>query len=424
MLQPLRCVAKAEIAQAIGSGFEGPDRNQNRRRKASVFLSVATHGVAGKTFARAGYAWQMTVYVCAHHTLFVDGDALYDAMLADIAAAQSTLRMESYIFAADRIGTRFIDALIDRARAGVSVRLHVDAMGSLIELDAASETRLIEGGVRVRHWHRWRWQRPWRIQRRNHRKLLVIDAQVAYLGGFNIEEKCARSVVGEDCWRDTHVRMSGAIASQAADAFDIASQAADAFDAGARHAVYRPQARDGATLIPNRGLRGRLLLHRLLRRRFGDARERILLTTPYFVPDSLTQRALLRAARRGVRVSVLVPAKADWRVVQWAGRAAYARLLAAGVEIWEYQPRMLHAKTIVIDGNWSTVGTANLDYRSLFINDELNAVFETRAMADALAAQFAQDLSESTQVCPNRWSQRPWIAWFAETIGWLARRWL
>jgi cardiolipin synthase len=345
--------------------------------------------------------------------LIVEGDELYAAMLADIAAARATVRMESYIFADDEIGARFVEALIERARAGLKVWLRVDAAGSFGVLPRATDRRLIEAGVRVTRCHRWRLSRFWEFQRRNHRKLLVVDDTVAYLGGYNIHRENSRAVFGEGRWRDTHARLTGPVVADASRAFDVY---------GRRY--VRPTLREEAWVVSNRGVRGRMLWHRLLRLRLTTARSRVWLTTPYFVPDLSTQRALCGAARRGVDVRVLVPALSDVRLAQWAARAAYSRLLAAGARIFEYQPRVLHAKTLVVDGAWGYVGTANFDYRSFFINDEINAVFGDVGIVDALATQFENDLRLSSEIHVRPWSRRPWSAVAAEAVGWWARKWL
>lgn len=156
----------------------------------------------------------------------------------------------------------------------------------------------------------------------------------------------------------------------------------------------------------------------------AEAGQRIWLTTPYFVPDFATQSQLTGAAARGVDVRVLVPEKNDVRLVQWAGRAAYSQLMRAGVRIFEYEPRTLHAKTMIIDESWSTIGTANFDYRSFAINYELNLVSWLSELNAELAAIFEQDLSESREIRERPWNSRPLSAQLAEVVGWSARRWL
>lgn len=348
---------------------------------------------------------------------FVEGDELYAAMLADIAAAHADVRMESYIYASDEIGHAFASALIQRARAGCRVRLRVDALGSFDTLDASLARALVDGGVQLEWCRRWNWRRPLEIHRRNHRKLLVVDQHCCYLGGFNVHREASLRHFGELRWRDTHVRIEGELVAHAIDAFDEYARRR-------RRKPWRQLRTDSGYLVPNRGLRRRFLLHRWLKLRFRQARQRVWLTTPYFVPPASIQRALVAAARRGVDVRVLLPRHADVRLAQWASRAAYSQMLAGGVRIHEYLPRMLHAKTALIDDDWCMVGTANLDYRSLFINDELVLWSQLGALNGVLAGDFEADLREAEEISAQRWSRRFGLAWIAELIGWLARRWL
>jgi cardiolipin synthase len=348
---------------------------------------------------------------------FVDGDALYAAMLADIGAARTRVRMESYIYAADEVGRAIAAALIERAGAGCVVQLRVDALGSFDTLDATLARELTDGGVQLEWCRRWNWRRPFEIHRRNHRKLLIVDQRCCFLGGFNVHREASQRAYGVDHWRDTHVRLTGDLVDHAIAAFDEYQQL------GWRRRWRQLRGRHGY-LVPNLGLKRRYLLHRWLKRRFGKARQRIWLTTPYFVPPASIQRALVAAAGRGIDVRVLVPRRSDVRLAQWASRAAYARLLAGGVRIHEYLPRMLHAKTAVIDDNWSMVGTANLDYRSLFINDELVLWSDHPALHQRLVADFQHDLGQAEEITRQRWTRRFGLNWIAELIGWLARRWL
>ena len=348
-------------------------------------------------------------------TLFVEGDLLYDAMLADIARAKSAIRLESYIFADDEIGSQVIDALCRASRNSVATTLRLDAAGSWGGLSRSSVEKLARDGV-VLAWSRaWSWRHPWMFHLRNHRKLLIIDDRVAYLGGFNISRDSSRRAVGKGRWRDTHVRITGSLVGDAAAVFDSYSQLS---------CLWQPRRSHGIYLLPNRTARCQHRLRRAFNDRFGSARERVWLTTPYFVPDRHSQSQLRAAARRGVDVRLLVPAKNDIAVAQWASRAAYSRMLASGVRIFEYQPRVLHAKTALVDHDWGTVGTANFDYRSFFLNDELNLIAEDAPFNAELAAQFETDLSASREISVENWRHRRWCAPIAEAIGWWARRWL
>lgn len=352
-----------------------------------------------------------------HFTLFTEGDALYDAMIASIESSRRSVWLESYLFADDEVGRRFADAFRAAVGRGVDVRLHIDAAGSLFWFSRRLERGLGRDGVRVRWFHRWQWRQPWRYGRRNHRKLLVIDGREAYLGGFNIHRVNSMRLFGASRWRDTHVRMRGALAADGAALFD-------AFWNGRRHwhPPYDPRG-DGA-LLTSHSREGRFTLRRFYSTLIDSARNTLYLTTPYFVPDHFTQEGLIAAARRGLDARLLVPGKSDVPLARWAARASYAKLLHAGVRIFEYRPRVLHAKTAVADGAWATIGTANLDYRSFFLNYELNLVTRDRDLCAQLTTQFHDDLAESIEIEPRGWDNRPWSEHLSETVGWVARRWL
>lgn len=349
--------------------------------------------------------------------LFTEGDALYDAMLASIRSATQSVRFESYIFADDAVGWEFARALGERARQGVDVRVQIDAAGAFLQSTQRLDRYLRQQGVRLRWFHRWRWRNPLRYNRRNHRKLLVVDDARAFVGGFNIHRESSRRLYGDKRWRDTHVGMGGALAVQAGQLFD-------AFWCGQRHWESRPGDNAGAVLLANRSAACRHRLHCWYLERFRTARERIYVTTPYLVPSLRLQGLLTAAAARGVDVRLLVPGLSDVAIVQWAAHAIFARLLRAGVRIHEYLPRVLHAKTAVVDGEWSTIGTANLDYRSFFTNYEVNLIARDPLLATALERQFQADLAEAEPIELQQWSRRGWPRRLRENIGWLIRRWL
>lgn len=348
--------------------------------------------------------------------LFTDGDALYSAMLSSIAGARDHVLLESYIFACDEIGRRFVDTLIAKARSGVIVRLHLDAAGSLFWQSRQLSGRLRHSGVQLRWFHRWDWRHPWRYNRRNHRKLLVVDGHCAYIGGFNIHRENSRSVYGSQRWRDTHVRVEGPLAG-------VAMQLFGRFWMGRKRPAAMPD--DGGDLLLSNYTRGaRRLLNGTFTSMLSHARHRICITTPYFVPERRIQRQITDAAARGVEVRLLVPGKSDVRLAQWAARAAYEGLLASGVRIYEYLPRVLHAKTIVIDGAYATVGTANIDYRSFLLNYELNLFSRDVHLCADLEKQFHEDLAHSEEIHGEHWARRPWLDKLLELAGWMARRWL
>jgi len=349
--------------------------------------------------------------------LYTEGDELYRDMLADIAAARDAICLESYIFADDEVGRAFAGALTDAAAAGRRVRVLVDSLGSAGLMTQALKRRLTNAGVEFRWFQRLRLLRPLRYNRRDHRKLLVLDRDVAYFGGFNLHRENSRQAYGEARWRDTHVRVTGALAAQVRTTFELFwDPRFEEHDGGPERA--------GTFLLSTHQRMARRQLRDLFAREFDAARDRILVTTPYFVPDRIIQRGLRRAAERGVDVRVLVPGRNDVPLVQWAARAVYGNLLASGISIYEYLPRVLHAKTVVVDGDWATVGTANMDYRSLSMNYELNLVCRAPALVARLEAHFYQDLENARRILAETWNGRGPGDRLAELVGWLARRWL
>ena len=347
--------------------------------------------------------------------MFVEGDTLFDSMRTDIANAVHDVRLECYIVSDDEVGGPMLSALAAAARDARRVQVRLDAVGSWRLIRPARIRSMIGAGV---HWHwsrPWSWRQPWRFHIRNHRKLLVIDDQVAYLGGFNIDRRNSAKAVGPSRWRDTHLRLTGPAVAEAITLFEDYPHA----PRGPVATVHSPLA-----MLTNRSRRCRHRLHCAFSDAFAKARERLWLTTPYFVPDRRSQRALCDAARRGVDVRLLVPGKSDVPLAQWAARAAYDHMLEAGVRLWEYQPRVLHAKTALVDQGWATVGTANFDYRSFYLNDEINLLGHAPSLNSMLAEQFNLDLAESHEVLISAWRRRTWYAPLLELIGWLARRFL
>lgn len=349
--------------------------------------------------------------------LYIEGDQLFDAMLSAIAQAQKQVWMETYIFADDEIGQRFAYALAERARAGVQVRLLVDAVGSLFQFYRRLASELEQSGVELRHFHRWNWREPLRYNRRNHRKLLVIDGREAFLGGFNIHRQSSQDYFGLARWRDTHASFRGELACQAGEIFNT-------FWQGEKQNLAIHDEFSINILVPNQSRSCRQRLACIYDDFLHNAKQQVCLTTPYFVPDHRTQKAFLSAAKRGVKVRLLVPHNPDIRLVRWAANAVYARLLDAGVEIYEYLPRMLHAKVAIVDEQWATLGTANLDYRSLFQNYELNLLSKDPDLCRRLQQQFEFDVTQASEVNATRWRQRRWVPRLAELLGWSVRRWL
>ncbi|WP_255005696.1 phosphatidylserine/phosphatidylglycerophosphate/cardiolipin synthase family protein [Roseovarius sp. M141] len=351
--------------------------------------------------------------------LFVEGDALFDAMIAAIENARRDIRMESYIFAADEVGARFVAALAAKARAGLDVRLHLDAFGAGQRSFQNLQRELEGSGVQFRWFRPFGALHPLQYLQRNHRKLLIVDDGDAFLGGFNIRRLNSRRLHGETRQRDTHVRVSGPLAKLAIGHFDRLWHDAHQFPASA---IPEDPKNMEALLVPSYS---RHCQHRLACLHAGliaKAQAHVYLTSPYFGPGIMIDQALQTAAMRGVDVRLLVPRRGDPLVAGWATKAAYALLLTAGVRIYEYLPRQLHAKTSVIDATWSIVGSANLDYLSLFVNQELVLLARDQTLTEQLQAQYMDDIAEAEEITLSIWHRRGWRARGLEAIGWTARQ--
>jgi len=354
--------------------------------------------------------------------LFIEGDDLYETMLMAIGSAQKTIRLESYLFAADDVGWRFANALSARARASVDVRFHFDSRGAAIFRPSTILWKeLIDSGVRLKWYHPWSWRHPTRYFQRNHRKLLVVDEHEAFLGGFNIRLENSRSLYGDDRQRDTHVSVQGELARHGARLFDHLWDHEENLHIDA---IPEDASKFDALLVPNSSRRCQHRLACLHAGLISAARRYVYLTSPYFCRGLVIGHAMRAAARRGVDVRLLVPRKGDPPYVGWATRSAYEPLMRAGVKIYEYFPRQLHAKSSVIDGEWSIIGSANLDYLSLFVNLELVLFARDTKLGEALADQYARDLVDAQQVPMAEWSERRRSERWREVVGRSVRRFL
>ena len=375
-----------------------------------------------------------------------DGKATYAAMLAAIRSARHHVHMEMYIFEADETGQAFADALLERARAGVAVRLVYDSVGSL-RTPKEFFKRLQDGGVRVVEFNPIKSPNVLDvvgIQNRDHRKLLLVDGRIAFLGGINISgvygspsgsgsgrssSSLPTGSSGEDKpfderpWRDLQVRLEGPVVADLQRAFlrqwerwgkeKLPEQGLFPTLKAEGNAVVRAIASSPADSEAN-------ALYVALISAIEAAESEVLITNAYFVPHPQLVEALKAAARRGVDVRLVLPSKTDNALVYHAGRSYYDDLLEAGVKIHERKSRLLHSKSAVVDQVWSTVGSTNLDWRSLVYNDELNAVVLGTDFARELRAIFNRDLANSEEITLAKWKGRPFQDRLKETA---ARTW-
>ena len=374
-------------------------------------------------------------------TIFESSEPLIKAMVDDIRQARRRVWLESYIIAGDAAGQAVAAALKERAAAGVDCRVIYDAVGSS-STPAAFFRDLELAGVHV-HAFLTLWESLWHFRslgvfnRRDHRKLLVVDDRVAYFGGMNIvdqsgittvEQAKARKLPVSAGWRDVHARLEGPLQRRLADAFRRLWQRIHLHrrPRRVRWAVREMLAARGESIhfFDSRPWFKYHQPRRVLSPLVRGARHTITLSMAYFIPDGRVLRDLLRAAKRGVKVRVIIPGNSDVPAAHWATRHLYALLLKRGIRIYERKDQMLHSKVLIIDGVWTVLGSCNLDPRSLQINLELIAVVHSRPMAAAMNRIARYELRNSRRVTIADVRNRRWRQRLLDTLAWAFRRWL
>jgi cardiolipin synthase A/B len=342
--------------------------------------------------------------------LLINGDEIFPAFLDTIERAEHTINLLTYAYWRGEICDEMAGALVARAQDGVEVNVLLDAIGTL-KMERRTIELMREGGVRVA---RFRPLKPYALRRatnRTHRKVLVADGRIGMIGGVGIAEEWTGNAQDPDHWRDTHVRVRGPIVRGLQGAFaENWLEATGEVLAGPHHLPDLEPVDDGEPMQVVRSTAGvgDTEVEALYFLAIASARRSLELTAAYFAPRPAFIEALCDAAGRGVDVKVLVPGPhIDKDFVRVAGRSAYAQLLGCGVRIWEYQPTMLHAKTMVVDGAWSSVGSVNFDNRSFQLHDEATLCVQSEAFAARLSRQFARDLEVSDEMDAERWDGRP-----------------
>jgi cardiolipin synthase A/B len=358
--------------------------------------------------------------------LLRNGPAFYTAELDAIRNAHSSVNLEAYIFQKSAIGSQYLEAMAERARSGVAVNVVLDAFGS------AGATRgffrpLLDAGGKVHWYNSPAWYRMTRLGHRTHRELLIVDGQIGFIGGAGIADQWFRGAHGQPRWRDTMVRVEGEPVTNLQATF--AENWLDASGELLAGDAYFPEIacphKTAAMVInstPTAGgsTRARVLFQMLL----ASATRSISITTPYFLPDKSLTRELCRAIEeRGVKLRILVPGhKSDHLLTRSTSRAGYGPLLKAGAEVYEYQPSMIHAKVLCVDGLWGVVGSTNFDNRSFGINDEVNLAVCDSAFAERLERDMTGDLEQSRRVSLEEWRTRPVTERAPELLGWILER--
>ncbi len=330
-----------------------------------------------------------------------NGEEFYKAELEAIGRAKYAINLEMYEFDRGEVGDRFLAALTERAAAGVEVRLIVDALGS-VSTRLRYFDQLKKAGGQMRWYHPLRWDTWQKANNRTHRKLLVIDGETGFIGGAGIADHWLKSVDGKPQWRDTMCCVEGeAVAGLISTFSENWLESSGEILSGPAQFAFRamPGGAEGFVVLSTPhggGTQARILFQALIK----SARESIRITTPYFLPDRSARRALAEAVeKRGVRVEILTAGpRIDHPMIRKLSHHNSRHLLEAGAQIWEYQPAMIHAKLMTVDGQWNVVGSTNFDHRSFALNDEVNLAVRDRELAGVLDRDFAEDVKQSREL--------------------------
>ena len=373
--------------------------------------------------------------------LLVDGPSTYSAMFEAIENAKDSINMETFIFENDpEIGQRFADLLMSKQRSGVQVNLMYDSVGSLSTPKEFFQT-LKDTGINVLEFNPvnpLEGKKGWDVNERDHRKLLIIDGETAFVGGINISsvysrgsfskrssERTEKGIKGIP-WRDTHVRISGPIVSEFQKLFmaNWTVQKGDTLPSRNYFPELKPQGNEVVRAIGSSPNEPYSQMYVTLLSAINSAESQVWLTNAYFVPDPQMLAALKDAAQRGVDVRLLLPAKTDSNLVYYASRSYYDELLSVGIKIYERQDALLHAKTGMVDSVWSTIGSTNLDWRSFVNNYEINAVMLGQEFSGKMKALYEKDLGSSKLITLENWRSRSVLARLKERSARLWARFL
>ncbi|MEO8740552.1 MAG: cardiolipin synthase [Casimicrobiaceae bacterium] len=341
--------------------------------------------------------------------VLLNGDEIFPSMLQAIHAARQTITFETYIYWSEVTGRQFATALSERAKAGVKVHVLLDWLGSS-KMDSASLATMEQAGVEIRRFHAPRWYNLGRLNNRTHRKVLIVDGSIGFTGGVGIADQWTGKAQDPDHWRDTHFRVEGPVVGQMQTVFmDNWVKATGSILHGVEYFPALAPVGDSAAQMfsssPSGGSDSMQLMYLLA---ITAAEHSIYLSSAYFVPDALTLRTLVDAARRGVRVQIITPgAHMDADTVREASRAHWGDLLTAGAEMHEYQPTMFHCKVMIVDELLVSVGSTNFDNRSFRLNDEANLNVYDEVFARQQIGIFSDDLKRSRRITLEDWQSRP-----------------
>jgi len=352
-------------------------------------------------------------------TILKNGIEIFPAMLTAIRDAQKTINLEFYIYWDGEIGRKFAEALAEKARAGVAVKVVLDAVGSA-QMSKSLVNFMARNGIDLEWYHPLRWYTLSTVNHRTHRKLLIVDGRIGFSGGVGIADDWLGDADAKNHWRDTVARVEGPVVTQMQSAFmdnwvKSRGELLTGLDYFPALAPTGPHLTQVLKSSPSEGSSTVKLLYIIS---IVSAVKSIYIANAYFVPDADTIRALEGAVRRGVDVRVIVPGEfTDVPIVRQASRWHYELLLRRGIRIFEFQPTMMHAKTMVVDGAWTTIGSSNFDDRSFRLNDEVNINIYNDDVAAQMETMFHADLARCEEVTLRKWFRRGWMDRAKENVA-------
>ena len=350
--------------------------------------------------------------------ILLNGEETFPALLDAIRSAERTITFEAYIFHEGKVADQIVGAFVERCKAGVRVAILLDAHGADGLPERYIQNLRDAGCTLVSDFRPLRLWSLERTNKRNHRRIMVIDGRVGFTGGYGVDDTWSGNGRTEGRWRETNVRLQGPIVQSLQEAFvEHWREATSVLLGGKDYFPYPPvTVKDVpvlAQVVRSSPLQGNDAMYRVFLQAISSARTSILISTPYLLPGEQLTEALLDAVRRGVRVRVLIPSVVKTSgvefVTQASQREAFGALLDGGVQLHEYSPALLHTKMMIIDGTWATVGSTNLDNRSMAMNDELNVMFYDRTIAKRLEEVFAADVAYSHKVSREQLENQEWL---------------
>ena len=345
--------------------------------------------------------------------VLLNGDETFPVMLSEIRSAKSTITFAQYLYADGSIARELGNAFAERCRAGVKADILLDSHGSG-KVPADIIATMKDAGCHVEYFRRIEADGiifPWKLLRynyRSHRRILVIDGRIGFTGGYGISEAWTGNGRTPEHWRDTNARIEGPVVRflQAAFAESWLEATGIALGGDGYFPRLEPSGKLPAQIVKSSPTGGSFQNYMLFLLSINSAQKSVLITNPYFIPDDVMTEALLKAAGRGVRVVVLAPGKIDSQFTYTASRSHYGPLLLGGVQVYEYQAALMHAKTIVIDGVWGTIGSTNFDNRSFALNQEINVTVYDKGTGQRLEQIFHEDLKYSKEITYEAWQSR------------------